>query len=99
MTGETQPFPPRALILADAISLTIGDRQDAYGPPVESMARIAAIFSAITGKQISAFDAAMFHMATKLARLSQNHGHRDSAVDMAAYAAIAHECAMAERGD
>jgi hypothetical protein len=101
MIDQPTDFPSRALILADAIDLTCGDRQvsyDASGGPADNMGRIAAIFSVISGKPFfTAKDAVLFHMATKLARLHGNPTHRDSAVDLAAYAAIFHECAMAER--
>ncbi len=100
MTADpTTPFPPRALILTDAISLICGERQDAYGPPVESMTRIAAYFTMRSGIKITAYQAALFLECLKDARSDMNPMHRDSVIDGCGYKAIKWECAMAERGD
>lgn len=88
--------PARVVLLDEAIRLTSGDRNRAYGEPVANQAHIAAIFNAITGHDVSARDVALFHVATKLARLAMNPLHRDSYVDLTAYAAIGYECALAE---
>jgi hypothetical protein len=90
--------PTRVLLLQEAATLTAGDRNKEYGPPVENMQHIADIFNAITGHQLTARDVPLFHVATKLARLYHNPTHRDSHVDCAAYAAIAYECALAGKG-
>jgi hypothetical protein len=97
--NDTPPYPPRALILADAIALTCGDREQEYGPPIESMARIAAYFTMRSGIPIRAYHAALFLECMKDARSDVNPGHRDSFVDGCAYRAIRWECAMAERGE
>lgn len=89
--------PLRVAILEEASALTAGDRNRAYGDPVENHAHIAAIFNAITGRDLSAREVALFHVATKLARLAKNPTHRDSHVDLTAYAGIALECAEWER--
>ena len=95
---EPTDTPTRVLLLEEAAALTAGDRNKAYGPPVENMQHIADIFNAITGHQLTARDVPLFHVATKLARLYHNPTHRDSHVDCAAYAAIAYECALAGKG-
>lgn len=59
------------------------------------MQHIADIFNAISGKQLTARDVPLFHVATKLARLYHNPTHRDSHVDGMAYLGIAFECAIA----
>ncbi len=81
----------RAEILRDAEALTTGDRNRDYGEPRQNMARIAEIFNAMTGGSLDAREVALFHLATKLARLDHSRGHRDSYVDGAAYLAIAFE--------
>lgn len=88
--------PIRCSILYEAAQLTAGDRNAAYGEPVSNMGHIAAIFNAITGRDISAREVALFNVATKLARLAKNHTHRDSHVDLTAYTGIALECAIKE---
>lgn len=90
--------PPRALALDEALRLTCGDRNRAYGEPVGNMQHIADIFNAITGRDLSAREIALVHQATKLARRARNTLHRDSYVDGMAYAGIEYECALAEAG-
>ena len=86
----------RAVILDEARALTCGNRNADYGDPVANHQHIADIFNAITGRDISAREAALFHTATKLARRAKNPRHRDSYVDGAAYTAIEYECAISE---
>ena len=88
--------PLRIALLNEASHLTGGDRNKAYGDPVPNMQHIADIFNAISGKQLTARDVALFHVATKLARLYHNPTHRDSHVDGMAYLGIAFECAIAQ---
>lgn len=87
-------MPLRVACLDTAIQLTAGDRNAAYGEPVENHRHIAAIFAAITGHKLTPRDVALFHVATKLARLAKNSGHQDSYVDAMAYLGIAYECAV-----
>lgn len=87
--------PLRVLLLGEAANLTAGDRNREYGEPVGNMQHIAAIFNAMTGQEIAARDVALFHVATKLARLYGNPTHRDSHVDAMAYLGIAYECGEA----
>ena len=87
--------PVRAQLLDEAKALTTGDRQDSYGEPVENMERIARLFNEMTGHNITGSDVAMLHVATKLARLRTSPDHRDSVVDLAAYAGIYRECVEA----
>ena len=89
-------IPLRGQLLDEARHLTENDRNKAYGDPVENHEQIAAIFNAITGHAVTAREVALFHVATKLARLSCNPTHKDSHVDGMAYLGIAYECAKAE---
>ena len=102
MTDDTDilraaAVPVRVALLEMAANLTGGDRNRAYGEPVENMAQTAAIFNALTGHSLTATDAATFCVALKLARLRFNPTHHDSHVDAMAYIGIRAECAgMAE---
>jgi hypothetical protein len=89
----TRVPPLRIQILEEAQRLTSADRNKAYGDPYENHSQIARIFNAITGRDLDAREIALVHVATKLARLSKNHGHDDSHVDAAAYIGIVRECA------
>lgn len=88
-------LPIRVAALEEAAHLTAGDRNKAYGPPVENMQHIADIFNAITGRDLTATEVVVLHMATKLARMRTSPTHRDSHVDLMAYAGIRLECALA----
>ena len=88
--------PARAELLQEAERLTCGDRNAAYGDPVENHQHIADIFNAITGRDLSAREIALLHQATKIARRWHNPGHRDSYVDGMAYTGIEYKCAVAE---
>ena len=88
--------PLRVSCLHDAATLTAGDRDETYGPPVRSMQHIADIFNAWTGRDLTAREVAQLHIATKLARSQTSPTHRDSYVDTMAYRGIEYECAMTD---
>lgn len=58
-----------------------------------SMARTVAIYNAMTGAGMSELDGWRFMLALKLARSAQGACRLDDYVDLAAYAALAGECA------
>jgi len=87
----------RVLDLEEAAKLTSGDRNQAYGNPVSNFQRTAAIFNAITGQNLTAYEASLFMVATKLARLETSPLKQDNYVDAMAYLGIVHECAEAEK--
>jgi hypothetical protein len=88
--------PLRVLLLEDAAHITGNERNAVYGEPVELHRHIARIFNAITGRDLTAAEIADVHMATKLARMIASPDHRDSHVDLMAYAGIRYECILAE---
>jgi hypothetical protein len=101
MTGDddilrTAGLPLRVACLEEAARLTSGDRNRNYGPPVENMTATAAIFNAMTGRDLTAREAALFLVAVKLARLRVTPTHQDSHVDAMAYLGIVYECAVTE---
>lgn len=64
------------------------DKQQHYGPPEESMSRIAQVWSGILGITISAGQVALMMAGLKLARLGADPEHADSLDDLAGYAKI-----------
>lgn len=85
-------------VLSEASLLTSGDRNKSYGPPARNLERAAALMRAYFGdrsiKSATSADFAAINVIIKLARVATNPTHRDSWVDMAAYAAIGYECAV-----
>ena len=71
-------------ILLEADELVNGERQKAYGDPISCMQRTADIFTAISGKEITAKDVPLFNIAQKLARELNGH-KRDNLTDIAGY--------------
>jgi hypothetical protein len=65
------------------------DRQKDYGNPKASFDRIALMWSAITGADISAQQVAHMMIALKLCRLQHTPDHLDSLVDVVGYARCA----------
>lgn len=58
-----------------------------------SMARTVAIYNAMTGASMSELDGWRFMLSLKLARSAHGACRLDDYVDLAAYAALAGECA------
>ena len=82
-----------------AAEAAVKDREGSYGSPQENFERIAKLWNVIlAGKlgeehEISASDVAMMMVAIKLARLIETPDHKDSAIDLAGYAALLAEIA------
>jgi hypothetical protein len=87
--------PLRVALLEEAARLTGTERRAVYGEPVENHEHIARIFNAWTGRDLTAAEVVMVHMATKMARMMSSPDHRDSHVDLMAYAGIRWECIIA----
>lgn len=87
---------PRSRLLVDAELAISGDRQRDYGPVLPGFERIAAMWSAILGIEVTAEQYAMCQVATKLGRLAESPNHRDSWLDVAGYAALGAEVAATE---
>lgn len=81
----------RTEILAKAMTLTIGDRNDQNGNPEENHIRIAKIWSVILGIEVEPYQVAICMAGLKIARLAYNEKILDSYIDGAAYLAIAGE--------
>jgi hypothetical protein len=80
-------------VLTEAFRLVNQDRGQQYGPPHEDYAKVAELFKAMTGVDLTVKQAIMFPLAMKLARIRTNtfdgHDgwHRDSVVDACGYLA------------
>lgn len=92
------PIEGSESILQEAHRLTHGDRNVAYGSPLDDYTKTAAFFTTILdgaglllpGAKVPPEIAALCMVAVKMSRLL--HGpKRDSAVDLAGYAWVFHE--------
>ena len=76
-------------VLAEAHDLIHGERLGAYGPPAANFERIAGMWTAYLGVDVTANDVCCMMILLKAARIrSGGKYHRDSAVDVAGYAAL-----------
>lgn len=73
--------------LLRALEVVNGPRQEAYGPPEESFARIAAMWGAILHRAITPQEVALCMIALKVCREANKPGH-DNRVDIAGYTEI-----------
>ena len=71
-------------VAVDAIRLVDEDRNDSYGPPEENLSRIAGMWSAYIGTDITAEDVALMMVLVKISRSKAGYS-RDNAVDGVAY--------------
>jgi hypothetical protein len=87
----------RQALLEEAIKITTNDRNKSYGNPEDNFTNIANLWNVYlcakrgnTPKDYKYFDGAdvaILMILVKIARLTTNPGHRDSALDVAGYAA------------
>ena len=75
-------------ILLDAHALINAERQDDYGSPAQSFARIAALWSAYLGHPVSGKDVAVCMALLKFSREAHSH-KRDNLLDAAGYIGLA----------
>lgn len=81
----------RADVLNAAAECVLKNRADQYGAVEDSFGRVALIWSAILGVEISPSQVALMLAGLKMARLAGNLTHADSWVDLAGYAACGGE--------
>lgn len=62
------------------------DREESYGSPRQSFARIAQMWAAILDVDVTPHDVALCMAALKLSRLCTDPDHLDSWVDLVGYA-------------
>ena len=64
-----------------------------YGDPVMNHSRIAALWSAYLGRDVTAHEVSICMILVKISRLASHPGHIDSLIDIDGYARIAAACA------
>lgn len=74
-------------ILLDAHTLINAERQSDYGPPAESFARTAALWSAYLGHTVTGKDVTLCMALLKIAREAHRH-KADNLLDAAGYIAL-----------
>ena len=79
-------------LLAEAARV-VAERGRAYGAAAPLFARVATRWSATLGIPVAPAQVVLCMIDLKLARLAHDPAHRDSAVDVAGYAAILAELA------
>lgn len=85
--------PESPSVLEEALGIVNGARRNAYGHPENNFGRIAGLWNAyLNGKPagplpITQIDVSLLMVLMKVARLIETPTHRDSAVDIAGYAA------------
>lgn len=85
------------IAVLEAAREAVTGRPASYGDPEDSFGRVAEVYRAIfPERRWTASDVALALAALKLVRLSFHPEHRDSAVDLAGYAACQAECAEAD---
>lgn len=91
----------REEVLDQARRMVSEDRQETYGDPGRTLARIAALWDAYLGpdmqRTLTAVDVAMLMALLKIARAKGNGGHADNFIDLIGYGALAAELAAAEK--
>lgn len=75
-------------ILEYAHDIIHGDRLKHYGHPSINFERIATSWSRYLGKDVSPMDVCVMMILLKAQRMAEGY-HRDSAIDIAGYAALA----------
>lgn len=81
----------RESILCDAYNCVCGQREEDYGTPESNFGRIADMWSAYKGVDISPVDVAAMMALVKIARIASGHAKSDNWVDLAGYAACGGE--------
>lgn len=84
-------------VAEEAVRLVGGDRNDQYGTPEENLGRIARLWSAYTGADISAADVSMMMVLTKVSRSRRSY-LRDTSVDGVAYLLMYDSLARGDHG-
>lgn len=81
----------RKEILERGLALTLGDRNEAYGEPLENFTNIAALWSAYLKHPITPEQVAMLNALQKVARTMTGEPSPDTFIDGAVFIAIAAE--------
>lgn len=74
-------------ILLEANRMVNGQRQSAYGHPIDHHGAVAQMWSALKGVRFDASEVSLFWIADKLVR-EMNHNKLDNSLDIAGYAQV-----------
>lgn len=89
--GQYEALTDGADILTEAYGLVTGPRQKQYDHPALDYRKVVDIFESFTGHKLSVYEALLFMVSVKMARLrtSMESGeiHHDSLVDALGYLA------------
>lgn len=94
MRENIDPIKNRKFFIEKASDLISGERAENYGDATQSFNRIATIWSAILGFDVTAEQVAACMIGLKLGRLSNEMKHEDSWVDIVGYAALGGEASQ-----
>lgn len=87
--SEYRTLNDGAEILTEAFGLITGPRQEQYDHPFEDYSKVVEIFEGLTGIRLNVYEALLFMVSVKMARLrtSMERGeiHHDSLVDALGY--------------
>lgn len=94
-------------VMADALNVINGERQDAYGNPEDCFKTIAKMWSAYLyakgltdeDQPLSAADVAQMMSLLKIAREAAGNGKRDNYIDLIGYTALAHDIQYGQEDD
>lgn len=91
---------PRQKIMEEAISLTCGQRNVEYGPPVRNMRETAELWTTFLGRKLSApitaAEVGTMMGLLKISRMIEDPMKGDTYADACAYIAIGFECAHSD---
>ena len=82
---------PRHEVLEGATACVMRDRNTQHGPPENTFALIAELWSAYLGTEVQPHDAAAMMALLKVARIRHNPANTDNWIDLAGYAACGGE--------
>lgn len=96
--GENKPEPwTRKRVLREAEKCVCGKREQDYGTPEDSFARIASLWATYKGVPFYTWDVAAMMALLKIARISETPQHMDSWVDGCGYFSCGGEIAGKDR--
>jgi len=91
LAEKARPTTRREDILEAARKCVCGDREQDYGSPEDNFNRIAKMWSAYFGIEVTAKDVAACQGLVKIARIASGNAKEDNWVDLAGYAACGGE--------
>jgi len=79
-------------LASDAVATMMGERMTTHGNPMETLAKVAAMWGGYLGKEIGVADVGAMMVLLKLARAEHAYD-RDHYLDAIAYTALAEDAA------